>query len=237
MRFFQIEESKPYTYQFDGEYTWLLRSVKCSICHRSNATFLGCPLINIKGKLDESAYGHGPPVTRQEFESLTAPLRSEITEPWPLLPGMGFGPFIGRVLKGEKRDFLWIFGRTLLIRESAYQALNALGISLRTGPAIITSSKVSEVRNDYLRIVYTIPIPCLSQQALVNVDHRHCDECGIYVRSQMKQIILNKHRIPEGIDIFAVQSIERIIVTEKLRDAVRQLKLTNITFNPAETSE
>lgn len=234
MKLFRIQESIPFKYQCDGEYTWHLPAVWCTTCGKYYGTNLGIPTLDIEGRLDGDKYRRSGSVPPDECESLAAPLRQLMNDRWPVLPGMGFGPFLGTVLKQEKRDFLWLFSRTLLLRESAFEALREAGISMTTGPAICKSSRNPAIRTDYRRVAQIWPAECMDEQTLSYAEHRRCPSCGLRLKTRPKRVFLRREGIPGGMDVFAMDDCSSVIVTEKFRDAAMRLRLTNICFEPVE---
>jgi|GEM_PF-1405514 len=235
MNLYRVQEHQPFTYQYNGDYKWHLPSMRCGTCHRPHASRLGCPNLDIAGKLDETPYQSGGPVSRLEFEKLIKPLEEFRTPDMPpLLPGMGFGPFLGRVMHGEKRDFLWIFGKKITIREEAFQSLTKRCFSIEFGPAIISDSKTGETRSDYKRILVTKPIKCVNNETLDFTEWKQCPECGLCVIKKPSRLFVTKTAIPDGMPLFAVDNAASIVCTEELAAAAKSLKLTNIEFEPVE---
>ena len=143
-------------------------------------------------------------------------------------------------MKREKRDFLWLFGRTVLVRESAYEGLLRAGLEFRTGPAIIKSSRGQEARTDYQRVFQIRPVPCMAEETLEFAEYRTCPSCGISVKTWPTRVFLKRDSLPAALDIFAVAGIGKvkaftnIIVTERFRHVVQDLGLTNMAFEDVE---
>lgn len=229
-------QSNRLAYQFDAAYTWYLPPVRCATCGDYHMTHLGCPNLDITGRMNEEAYRSLRQVTPERFQELVTPLKSLLKEDWPLLPGMGFGPLLARVMLREKRDFLWMFGRTVLLRESAYRGLLAEGVSMTAGPAIVKNSRDGKLRSDYAKVAQIRPVPCMADETLAYAEHRDCPVCGINVIVWPEKLFLRRDMLPRRMDLFAVAGLgnvtafTNIVVTEEFRRAVERLHLTNIAF-------
>jgi hypothetical protein len=235
MKLYHVQQPKPFKYQFDGDYKWNLPALKCGTCRKFHGTFLGCPNLDIAGKLEEKVYKSPRTVGRVQYDEFSKPLEDLRTSDMPpLLPGMGFGPFLGRVMHTEKRDFLWIAGRKIAIREDAFQRLAQTGINLENGPAIINDLKTRELRSDYKRILVTKPIKCMARETLEFIEWNECPECGLYVARRPNRIFVKKASIPSGLPLFAIEETESIVGNDEFAVAAKSLKLTNIDFEPVE---
>jgi len=240
MKLFRVGKGGPDSYGFDGAYALDLPAVECPKCRLYSASSTGLPTLPIEQLPNPDDYKSGPPVLQERYEELAAPIAKLLNREWPLLPGMGLGPFHGYAYKREKRDFLWIHGRTMVLRESAHEALLKEGVDLLTGPAIVTNTKGDEVRAEYRRVAQILPVPCMASETLKYAEHRVCSECGIKVRSWPERLFLDASKIPPALDLFAVgkttklSAFENIIVSERLVKAVEKRRLTNIVFESVE---
>jgi hypothetical protein len=236
MRYFIAGSAKnPLTgTDFDGAFKWHLPALLCPECRHYRSSRLGIPNLDIEGRLDASPYERPGSVNPETYVKLFAPIEAINSTGFPLLPGIGFGPFMGRIAKPESKDFLWIWNDYLLIKETAFLSLSAMGLSFTTGPAQITSSRPPILRSDYVRIAQIRAVRCMAAETLKHAETRECRGCGLKVQTRPKRLFLEQSLIPADLDLFSPEECLGTVVSERFHDVAQRLRLTNIRFEPVE---
>ncbi len=234
MRYFVATSAKePLTgTDIHGAFKWSLPALLCPECRHYRASRLGVPNLDLTGQIDTSPYERPGSIEPDAYARLCAPVEAINRTGFALLPGIGLGPFIGRIDKREAKDFLWIWNDYLLIKETAFLSLCATGLSFTTGPAQITSGRPPLPRSDYIRIAQIRPVRCMASETLRYAETRECKGCGVNVETRPKRLFLERRLIPEDLDLFNPGQCLGTVVSERFHDAAIRLRLTNIRFDP-----
>jgi hypothetical protein len=262
MKLYKVEPKPRLSESADGRFTWSLPVVRCEECDALVGTHIGYPNLDISGTLDGKRYELPSPVSWSQFEDLKGPLAEIAGRKSPLFPGVRFGPFRGTVKHTEKRDFVWVWLQELLPRESAWERLTQMGLKFPTGPAIMRDRKTQEIRKDYQRIVEVPLVSCVDPQSFEKTNEeesrqraefgarlgvpaqfiqsddkepRSCSKCRLAMGEgrRLGELILTRASIPQGTLLFVPQEVPGfIIASEEFAQAVRQARLTNISFEP-----
>lgn len=221
---------KLYNDDMVAEQPWGLPGVHCSVCGQTWAiTGVSYPLIGLSenplGKQLEKARV----VEFEIYESLRDSIKQYAQIGLPLPPGTTFGPLKGKI-KGRFGDFVWRHLWDPLIRIEAYQKLVSVGLHM---PA--TSSPI--VQEKFMNQLFHLQIEphgYLSPRSYVNPDIPSCPRCKRDGR-KLEKVVMVKESIPNHLDIFRIGNFPTyILVTERFKDAVDQLGLTNILFEKVE---
>jgi uncharacterized double-CXXCG motif protein len=203
-----------------------LPGVKCSTCGQTWAMIgVNYPKVDPSVLPSSKRYTKPWPVDIETFEMLRDQIIPLVPEGLPLPPGTEFGPLEGRI-KGKPGDFAWVNSWTLLIQQQKYYTLTSSNLKL---PEVaITHLKKGE---QFALLEFQIePLAHLAQSAYESDEPDRCSRCGRENR-KVKEVIVDRKSIPTNNDMFRVRDFPTyILVTEKFRNTVSDLNLTNITF-------
>lgn len=221
---------KVYNDDLVAYYPWHLPGVHCPECDQKWAEVgLSYPLVD----LSKSPLGKQLKKARNAkldvFEMLQDAAKQYVPIGLPLLPGTAFGPLKGKI-KGRFGDFVWRQSWDLLIRVEVYQKLAAAELHLPEPVVPILQEKVQGQ-------LFHLQIQAhgyLSHRSYVDPDTTICPRCKRDTR-KIKKIIMMKESLPTHLDVFRIGDFPtKILVTERFKDAVDQLGLTNILFEKVE---
>lgn len=221
---------KLYNDDLVARYSWHLPGVHCPVCGNIWATIgVIYPLIDFTGNPLGKQLEKPRPEELEVFEQLQAAVRVYVPDELPLPPGTDFGPMRGRVT-GKFGDFVWPNLWDFAVRVEAYQKLTSTGLRLPE-PSLPDLQEKVKGKLYHLQI---IPMGKMSSQAYEDPDKPICQRCGRDSRKYKKTVIAMES-IPSEVDMFRIGNFPtKIIVSEKFKDAVEKLGLTNISFEKIE---
>lgn len=229
----QDESSDDLTdYGVEGTHKWRLPGVKCPACGATWATTgVEYPTVDISDESFAREYESPSPVPLDVLEKFKSRIRSRFPAEATLLPGTEFGKFSGKA-SGRFPAFVYSSPWMLLIRSDAYSQLAAK--DLRMPVAIAPELRLRKNQTHDLLELEIQPL-CLLDPASFVPDGDPCRSCG-RVGRQVDVPIVSRDSIPLNADLFRPRNFPTYILgTERFEQAVRELKLTGISFQELET--
>jgi len=243
----QRDEDWPHDYEINAASKWLLPAVKCRECgHRGWCIGVRYASLALPDHLEAGPYLVGGAVTLERQKELRAPLLGAWGQDVRLLPGVGFGPLVGKAW-GKCGDVGWCTF-SMVLREDAAQRLREAGVrGLKLVPTQIRWR--SRLAPDY----FEVEIPATARfspswlQRLRLLDGAvRCPACG-FLRREFTELpdrkdrlayeelsyypVLHAPSLPADWDLLRVQDWEATIVaSEHFRNAALEVGLTNISF-------
>jgi len=223
---------KLYNDDLVAHYSWSLPGVHCPVCGDIWATIgVIYPLIDFTGNPLGKQLEKPRSEELEVFEQLQAAVRVYLPDELPLPPGTEFGSMRGRVT-GKFGDFVWPAPWDLVMRVEAYEKLASAGLRLPEPSIPNLQEKVKGI----LYHLQIIPMGKMSSQAYEDPDKPICPRCGRDSR-KYKKTVIEMESIPREVDMFRIGNFPtKIIVSEKFKDTVEKLGLTNIGFEKIEIS-
>jgi uncharacterized double-CXXCG motif protein len=248
MRLFKIEWAFPNNPIIAGNLEWGLPGIDdCPVCHITGGAIKHeYPAIDISPIIkNPKEYTRAWPVPLDKLEELRKPIRRFFPSNVELLPGIEFGPIIGRAL-AKPGDFAWARLWTPLISEIALRGLESKIGKINAVPAEIKFRGKFNVQYYALHIERRAEVhkSCIIQPGTV------CSGCGnrtgmVYTWSVnvdrydfkkwkenfSKLFTIDKSSVPNDVHIFRDKETGTILVTEAFKNAVAELNLTDIRFD------
>jgi uncharacterized double-CXXCG motif protein len=207
---------------------WSLPGVECSECGNTWALIgVDYPLVDISQlAVDDSTFKpRAAPVEEYlKLKDLVAPF---LTKGIQIPPGTGLGPLVGKGT-GKCGDFAWPNSWTLLIKQSTYQGLQSM--DLRLPSVAIPQIEFNKNSGCDLFEFQIEPQAYLASESYDAPEPRICPRCGRDDR-KVQKLVIDKSTIPTDSDMYRIKNFPTyILVTERFKDTVIQLNLTNIIF-------
>jgi uncharacterized double-CXXCG motif protein len=231
------------TYMISGAHKSRLPAAKCRNECKCTAGWgdaaLAYPQLEIPTHLPRSEYRLRFPLSWKEYEQLRDMLRKSIGSGLPLPPGTKFGPLRGDVT-GPPTDFAWVWDWSCFVRKEVLPRLGrALERRIKTAPTEIRSRR--KEKPVYVEIV-ALPTALVTSAVERELPPFHCGICGnqfasdgyfAYADTNKVQVAVKRSSIPEDTCIFRIRQLSRwLLCTEEFHDAVLDLGLSNIRFEP-----
>lgn len=238
MNFFIISPDKKnwgekYNDDIVARRTWCLPGVRCSECGNTWAMIgVDYPLVDLSFLPDENLQSYKPRVVSVEeyvqLRNLVAPL---VSIGLPLPPGTGLGPLSGKGV-GKCGDFAWPNSWTLLVKSGTYQRLQESNLRL----PLVSVPQIKVKGNNELDLLelQIEPRVNLAPSSYTIPEPRICPKCGRDDR-KVKKLILDRNTIPTDLDLMRIVNYSTyIVISERFRDTVNQMKLSNICVENVE---
>ena len=216
----------------DGKSMGHFPDVFCPVC-RHTSTFPAVEFPTITLDEGEAKFcAERKDISPTEFTEFKRKLLDRLGVRKAILPGAGWGPFIGRVT-GKLYEVSWILLSRPLFSESALRKLRQRGIHIEAGRAQL--NRRGQTIDTYLTLEL-VPAPLFSEKTLRVLTLDYCPECRHYWKRDITakafgQWELVRNRWPKGAHL--VRPIEHstyIIASDEFRAAVLDLKLEGISF-------
>lgn len=217
---------KLYNDQLQADYTLGMPGVHCPVCNQTWAKIgLSYPAIDLSKTPIAKELTEARVVEYEEFEDIRSSVRQFLPDNFPIFPGTCFGPIKGKIT-GKRGDFVWLHRWDLLVKLTTFEKLLSTGLLL---PEI--SSPQLQPKLDGQLVQFQIePHGQLSPNSFVDPDSLICSLCKRDAR-KVEKIVLVKESISRELDIFRIGNFTtQILVSRRFKDAVDELKLTNIKF-------
>lgn len=250
MRLFEIrpDPDYPHNYYLNASHRWGLPGVKCDVCgwRGGGRVGLAYPKLTLPAGLDPKPYLKRWPVSPARLQELIAPLRPLLDPSLPIEDGTEFGPVCGTGY-GKFGDFTWLNSWTPFISPEALEKLRACGIgNLSTQPAEIKLRGKRQFEHLELCLEPRVKLdPAYSATAGLE----RCGVCGKFlpqpppptreegVRQVCERPVVLGDSFPKGLHLVRVlEWPAKILATEQFVNCVRELKLTDITFEEVQVT-
>lgn len=209
---------------------WHLPGVHCPVCDQKWATIgVSYPLVDLSGTTIGKQIEKARNVEFEAFEALRDAVQPYAPASLPLPPGAEFGLVRGKI-KGRFGDFVWRHLWDPLIKVEAYHKLASTGLRLPKTADPILQEKIQ----GQLFQLQIEPHGHLSPRSYVDTDTPICPRCKHDGR-KLKELILVRASIPNHLDMFRISNFPtKVLVSQDFKEAVEQLKFTNIVFEKVE---
>ena len=163
------------------------------------------------------------PISIDVYKSLINKIIKILEKEIVMFPGTQFGPLIGKA-KGEMGDFTWLNPWTPLVKGSVLNKLRLEGIELYFEKARIQFPK--KVKEAYFELEAHPRANVVLDDAQ---DSWQCPVCGRTTLKKPKFLMIARDSFDDSVSVQRCLEFPTIlIVNERLADAVRNLKLTNV---------
>lgn len=209
---------------------WHLPGVHCPVCNQKWAAIgVSYPLVDLSGTTIGKQLEKARNIELEVFEALREAVKPYAPADLPLPPGTEFGPVKGKV-KGRFGDFVWRHLWDPLIRVEAYQQLSSAGLRL---PGTVAPILQEQFQGQLFQLQIE-PHGYLSPHSYDVPEIPICPRCKRDGR-KLEKLIMVRESIPNHLDMFRIGGFPtKILVTERFKDAVNELELTNILFEKVE---
>lgn len=212
--------------EIDASHKWGLPGVKCPLCGATwGSVGVAYPSVDLSCIASQKRYHKSWPVPLDELEELRLSISYLLPNNLPLPPGTQLGPLIGNA-KGPFEDFVWNGYWDILVKASVLTHMRAIGVRLSVGVHPLLKFRGNQ-KEDLLEL----QIEPLAKMIPPPNSASICPACGRWAIERPSEIIIDGSSLPTDVDLFRVVNFATIILaTEQFAEAVRNLKLTGITF-------
>jgi uncharacterized double-CXXCG motif protein len=222
-------------YNFDivASHKWGLPGVTCPLCRQSwGAVGFAYPSVDLSQLSDDRPYRKFNNVPLEVYENLKSAITHLVPKGSILEPGTDFGPLIGTA-KGNFSDFVWAKPWTLLTQQSVLDQLQEHGVKMPKAIPAILKLKGKETREFFeLEIEAHTKIAASAYNFKIPAP---CAACGRQDLKKPEKIIIENASVPRHVDIFrGIDFPTLLLSTERFVRAVKDLRLSNILFQPVD---
>ncbi len=220
--------------QIDGCCRFALPVLRCAGCKARQADdSASLPALQVPPDLESICADSTKEITVKEFEQLKLRLAEFNHSHVTIMPASQVGPFTGTALVGQDHDFLFAGPSAPLLRRSAADKLEKLGIPTTLGPASLQRDNTT--CEDY-GAIQAEAHPLLSTETCEEFTFTRCPTCGFLSKRKTGARPkgpwkLIKANWPQGAHLARIlEYTTYIVVTPEFVAAVERLGLTGILF-------
>lgn len=234
MHLFHIERDKAnwgklFKYDIHAAHKWGLPGVNCSVCGSTwGMTGVEYPAVDLSFLPAADRYLNRWPVSPEELDDLRRPIIPLLPSKTILPPGTDFGPLVGKAW-GKFGDFAWLTPWTMLMRCDIYEALVSAGVRL---PVVGMDPELKFRSKSFPDLVepQIEPLANLVPSSFILPDSPACTACGRHSR-ELERMIVDGASVPSQVDLFRPREHPTYILsTERFKEAVQDLNMTDILF-------
>lgn len=232
MRFFELspDEDSRRSGRVDGAHKWSLPGGLCPVCKASRGG-LGetYPSVDLSGLPERRSFEEARQEPLEEYERLRELVRRLAPRGALLLPGAGFGPFIGKS-SGTFGAFHLPMPWSLMAQRAAVEGLQKESVrGLRGFPPELRFKGKNPPE------ILDLEIPARGQLlpgCLPAGRPPPCQRCGRDASSLPDAPVLDAATLPQDVDLFRLRDFTTVIVvSERFVQAVKRLGLDEVVFS------
>jgi uncharacterized double-CXXCG motif protein len=224
---------KQFDYNIIASHKWGLPGVTCPLCRQSwTSVGLAYPSVDLSQLSNDKAYREFNNVPLEVYEELKSAILPLIPKGSILEPGTDFGPLIGAA-KGNFSDFIWVTPWALLTQPRVLDQLHERGVKMPKAVPAILKLKGKETREFLeLEIEAHTNIAASAYRSKIPAP---CAACGRQGLKRPMKIVIEGSSVPGHVDIFRGRNFPTLLLsTERFAEAVKDLRLSNILFQPVD---
>lgn len=218
---------------FNLEHKWELPIVDCKICgDRWGNSAIAYPTVDISKLPNKKQFIRTKPVSLEIFLGLREQIRPLLPENALLPPHTQLGPMVGTT-SGQHGDFTWDDSSEMFIHPEALNKLLISGIKM---PPTVKPEVKARGKKPFEHLEIQTEAHALLSERCIKRKRPNCPACGSSgISAFIEPDLIVKSSISLDLDLFRMRIRSRyVLATERFVDAVRNLGLTNIVFEPIE---